>query len=134
MGPSHDRTEPAEATVRVDIGARDADAEELDDLGTGLRRELLDLDIERVERIQVGEPPSGSRAFEVLALGSFVITLARNANALKAVVQTLQDWFARDERRTIRLELDGDTLALTRASPEEQERLVSAWLARHSTA
>jgi hypothetical protein len=71
---------------------------------------------------------------ELLALGSFVITLARNANALKAVVQTLQVWLARDERRTIRLELDGDTLELTRASPEEQERLISAWLARHSTA
>jgi hypothetical protein len=134
MPPPGHRNEDRQATVRVDLGVGDADAEEIDGLRTGLRRELLDLDVERVERVPAGEPPAGARAFEVFALGSLVVTLVRNRDALKAVVQTLQRWLARDERRTIRLELDGDTLEVTRASSEEQERLISGWLARHSRA
>ena len=122
--------EPAD--LRIDLVVADTEPEEVDELTIRLRRELLELEVERVETAPSGEPPAGSRAFEVLALGGLVVTLARDAGALKGVVRTLQSWLARDQRRSVKLELDGDALEVTGVSSQEQERLIAAWLARHS--
>lgn len=120
------------ADLKVDVAVADADPQEVEELTTRLRRELLDLDVARVERVPAGEPPEGTRAFEVLALGSLVVTLAREAGALNGVVQTLHRWLARDRRRSVKIELDGDVLEVTDVSSGDQERLITAWLARHS--
>ncbi len=79
----------AQLTVRVED--EDADPEELAQLTTHLRHELLDLDIETVESPRLGEPPTGSRAVDLLALGTLVVTFAKS-ELLVAVVTAVRAW------------------------------------------
>lgn len=132
MSSAHDAgREPAELHVELGLAA-DADAAELDEAAVRLRNELLELDVDRVTRSTAGAQPSGARAAEVLALGGLVVTLARNAGTIASVVRSLQSWLARDRSRSVKLELDGDTLEVTGVSSREQERLIEAWIARHA--
>ena len=66
-------------------GGPDADAEEIAEATLQLRRELLDLDVDAVEVPRAGEPPPGTRAVDVAALGALVVSLA-DPQLLGAVV------------------------------------------------
>lgn len=120
---------PATLGIQVTLGA-DADAEEVADATLQLRRELLDLDVEAVELPAAGEPPPGTRAVELAALGALVVTVAQSP-LLGPVVAAVRSWLAGAPQRSIKLELDGDTLELTGLSSKEQQRLVDEWLRRH---
>lgn len=123
----------ARTELTIEIGlAVDADAAELEDATTRLRQDLLELDVDRIDRPSVGAPPEGARAAELVALGGLIVTLARNAVTIASVIRSLQSWLARDRNRTIKLELDGDTLEVSGISSSEQERLIEAWIARHA--
>jgi hypothetical protein len=120
---------PATLGVQVAVGP-DADPEEVAEATLQLRRELLDLDVEAVELVQAGEPPPGTRAVELAALGALVVTVGQSP-LLGPVVATVRSWLASAPQRSIKLELDGDTLELTGLSSNEQRRLVDQWLGRH---
>ena len=96
-----------------------------------LRRELLDLDVDAVGTSGAGEPPPGSRAVDVAAIGTLVVTLA-DSQVFAAVVAMVHSWLAGSSRRRIKLELDGDSLELTGVSSSEQRRLADEWLDRHT--
>jgi hypothetical protein len=116
--------------LRVDVGLEaDADAEELDEETVRLRNELLELDVEAVERRSEGPPPPGTRAIEVAVLGSLLVALGREA--IPAVVRTIESWVGRRRDRSVKLELGGDSIELSSVSTEEQQRLLRAFLARH---
>jgi hypothetical protein len=116
--------------VKVAVGP-DGDAEELAQAAWQLRRELLDLDVDSVETPSAGEPPPGSRAVDVAALGALVVNLA-DSQLLAAVVAAVRSWLAGSSRRSIKLGLGGDVLELTGVSSKEQRRLTDEWLARHT--
>jgi hypothetical protein len=63
--------------IRVTVGPS-ADAEDVAEATLQLRRELLDLDVDAVELVSAGEPPPGSRAVELAALGALVVTVAQS--------------------------------------------------------
>jgi hypothetical protein len=111
-----------------------ADAERLDTLTRHLRRELDELDVERVAPLSSGEAPEGSRAIEVAAVGALLVTLGNSAQALGKVVGAIRDWLGRTPGpvRTVRLELGGDVLELSQASAAEQDRLVELFVTRHA--
>jgi hypothetical protein len=110
----------------------DADAEELDQLTSNLRRELLELDVEDVQRPRTGPPPPGTRAVEVAALGALLVSLAKTPAILGGVVDTVRSWLSRGEGRTAKLKLGDDEIELTGISSEQQERLIAAFVARQS--
>jgi hypothetical protein len=111
--------------VRVEL-VPDADAGRTDELTAALRRELLELDVARVDREErLG--PKGSKGLE---LGALVVVLAKTAPALAGVVRTLQAWRSRGNR-SVKLSIDGDTIELSGASSEQQDRLITAWIQRH---
>jgi len=116
--------------VQVSVGP-DADADEVAKATLQLRRELLDLDVDAVEAAGAGEPPPGSRAVDVAALGALVVQVA-DSQVLAAVVAAVRSWLAGSSRRNIKLELGADTLELTGVSSKEQRRLADEWLARHT--
>jgi len=116
--------------VQVAVGP-DGDAEEVARATLQLRRELLDLDVDVVEVPGAGEPPPGSRAVDVAAIGALVVNLA-DPQLLAAVVATVRSWLAGSSRRSIKLQLGGDALELTGVSSKEQRRLTDEWLARHA--
>jgi hypothetical protein len=122
--------QPATLAVQVTVGP-DADAEEIAEATLQLRRELLDLDVEAVELPRAGEPPPGTRAVELAALGALVITVAKSP-LLGPVVAAIRSWLGGGPERTIKLELDGDVLELSGLSSTEQRRLTDEWLRRHS--
>jgi hypothetical protein len=94
-----------------------------------LRRELLDLDVEAVELPRAGEPPPGTRAVDLSALGALLVTVT--PQLLSSVVAAVWSWLPRSRQRSIKLELDGDALVLTSVSSKEQRRLTDEWLRRH---
>jgi hypothetical protein len=121
---------PATLGIQVEVGP-DEDAEQVAEATLQLRRELLDLDVEAVELPRVGEPPPGTRAVELAALGALVVTAAKS-QLLGPVVAAVRAWLAGAPQRSIKLELGGDVLELTGVSSKEQRRLTDEWLRRHT--
>jgi hypothetical protein len=116
-------------TLRIDLDAGErAGDDERDEATRALRGELLELDVDAVERPQT-VTPEGARAGEALTLGTLVVTLG--PHALAAVSGVVRGWLDRRGDRSVALELDGDRIELTNTSAEEQRRLVDAFVARH---
>jgi Effector Associated Constant Component 1 len=113
-----------------------ADSERVDVLTGYLRRELAQLDVERVRPLPAGEAPPGTRGLDVTAIGGLLVTLGQSATGLAAVVTAIRGWLSRTPgpARTVRLELGGDVIELSQASAEEQDRLVELFLSRHHPA
>jgi hypothetical protein len=126
---------PMSGELRLRLSEDGADAERLAMLTGYLRSELLQLDVEDVTALQAGEPPPGSRVFGVAAVGALLIALGQSAEGLRSVVSAIRDWLRRGDgtRRTVRLELDGDALELSQASPADQQRLIELFIDRHTT-
>jgi hypothetical protein len=119
----------ARLELRVDAGPG-ADQEELEQLTLRLLRELAELDVESIELERAGPAPPGTRAVDVLALGTLVVTLIRSPELLSAVVGALQSWLAGSRQRSVKLQLDGDVLEVTGLSTADQRRLIASWIAR----
>jgi hypothetical protein len=122
--------EQTSVAVRLDAG--EADAEELAELTARLRRELLLLDVDAVEHATAGEAPPGAKGVELFLVGSLIVSLGRSAGKLGSLVRTIQDWVSLGGDRTVKLELDGDTIELTGATSKDQQRLVDLWIERHA--
>lgn len=121
---------PVVLGVQVAVGL-DGDAEEVAQAAMQLRRELLDLDVDAAGAREAGEPPPGSRAVDLAAVGALVVNLA-DSQMLAAVVTAVRSWLAGSPRRSIKLQLGDDALELTGVSSKEQRRLADEWLARHT--
>jgi hypothetical protein len=115
----------------VDAGP-DSDAEELAELAQRLRRHLLELDVDAVEPATEGEAPAGAKGIELLAIGGLVVQFAMKSEILRSVVDATSAWLGRQQGRSVKLTLDGDTLEVTGVSSDEQRRLVDLWVARHA--
>src|SRR5580693_545503 len=102
---------PAMLGVQVAVGP-DGDVEEVAQAALQLRRELLDLDVDVAGVPGMGEPPPGSRAVDLAALGALVVNVA-DSQLLAAVVAAVRSWLAGSSRRSVKLELGGDALELT---------------------
>jgi hypothetical protein len=111
-----------------------ADAERVDVLTGHLRRELAQLDVERVRPLPAGEAPPGTRALDAAVLGGLLVTLGQSGTGLAAVITAIRGWLARTPgpARTVRLELGGDVLELSQASADQQDRLIELFVDRHS--
>lgn len=66
---------PVMLGFRVSAGP-EAEDEEVAEATSQLRRELLELDIGGVERARAGDPPSGTTAIELVALGTLLVNVA----------------------------------------------------------
>jgi hypothetical protein len=86
--------------------------------------------------VPAGEPPPGSRAFDVLAIGALLVTLGKSAEGLRSVVDAVRHWLTRGGgvRRTVKLEIGGDVLELSEASTADQQRLIDVFVSRHAAA
>jgi hypothetical protein len=127
--------ELVDTELRLQLAEEGADTERLAVVTGYLRRELLQLDVEDVTALPAGEPPPGSRAFDVGIVGALLVALGQSAEGLRSVVAVIRDWLRRGEgaRRTVRLELDGDALELSQASAADQDRLIKLFVDRHTT-
>lgn len=116
--------------VRI-VEEAETDAGELDALTTKLRRDLLELDVDAVSRPRIGAP-DGARGVDAALVGALMIKVAASANMLSAIVRAVRSWLSRHEGRRIKLEIQGDTIEVTGASSDQQERLIATWIERHA--
>lgn len=121
---------PATLGIQVELGP-DADDEEVAEATLQLRRELLDLDVDSVDLPTAGQPPPGTRGVELAALGALLVSVTQS-QLLAPVLAAVRSWLGGSSQRSIKLELEGDTLELTGISSTEQRRLVDEWLQRHT--
>ena len=122
-----------ESEVRVHLSELGADAERQNELASLLREELLHLDVEDVRPLTTGSTPPGARGLEVAAVGSLLVALGQSASGLRAIITTVTSWLSRgDASRSVRLEIDGDILEISRASKADEARLVDVFIQRHT--
>jgi hypothetical protein len=121
--------------VGLQLGEEGADAERLDALTGRLRQELLQLDVDDVQRTTAGPAPDGARAVDVAAIGALVVSIGSTAVGLKDVVSVVRGWLSRGDgvRRTVKIQIDGDALELSEVSISEQDRLVNLFVDRHTS-
>ena len=122
----------ASGQVAVELSG-DLDAESLERLTGELRAELLELDVDAVERPPGGPAPAGSRgAGEVAAqLGTLLVTGVTAPEVLAAVVELLRGWRAGGRPGALTATIDGDTLEIATPTADQQRAVVAAWLERH---
>ena len=123
----------SQATVALVLHEEEPDPEELEELTAKLRRRLLELDVDAVDRTASGEAPAGARGIGA-ALGPLIVQFLASKESLGAMVATIRGWLSGRDDRTVKIAMDGDTLELTGVSAEGQEQLVAAWIARHAKA
>jgi hypothetical protein len=118
----------------LQVSEEGADAERLATLASYLRTELLQLDVDDVVALRSGEVPPGARAFGAAAVGALLVALGQSADGLRSLLSVIGDWLRRGDgtSRSVRLELDGDTLELSAASPADQERLIELFVSKHA--
>lgn len=127
-----------ERTVRILLSDDEADPEQVAELTGHLRRELLQLDVDRVTSVPGGPAPPGARAVDAAQLGALLVTLGTSVTALNQVVTVLRDWFGRvrrtrpDSRPALRLVMDDDVLEISEASDEQVTQALRAFVQRHS--
>lgn len=118
-----------EINLRVDD---DVSPLEMEELTAAIRRELLQLDVQSVDRVSGGPAPEGAKGVELAALGALIVNLGKAAPVLGQVIDVIQAWAARSPNRTVKLTLEGDTLELGGMSETQQRQVVKDWMARHA--
>jgi hypothetical protein len=118
--------------IVLHVAEPDADPLRLDDLSRALRAELLEVDAtEAVVPLATGPAPEGTRSGLAAAAGALLVTVQPQVAAVVKVVSLVRAWLVRGgDQRKIRLEVDGDVIELTGATSEQQDRLISEWIAR----
>ncbi|GAA3278707.1 hypothetical protein Dvina_12685 [Dactylosporangium vinaceum] len=114
-----------EPDLLVTLDAADLEAGEAGESVRRLWRELDALDVDGVEQLPVPPPEPAKGPGTALTLAVKI-----GAAGLRTVVAKIRDWVSRNDR-TIELTVRGDTIRITKATPEQQQRLLDAWLARH---
>ncbi len=116
--------------LRVDLVLDDdGDEADLDEGARQLRRELLQLDVDDVQLVAEGSPPSGARAVDPGLVASLAV--AAGQGVIGAVVRAVTEWVGRRTSRVVKLTIEGDSIELANVSNDDQHMLVAAFLARH---
>jgi hypothetical protein len=117
--------------LNIESSPDDDDVEKLAELTQQLREEIDELDVEKVDLIKSKEElPKGAKAGDVVAWGSLLVTLAASSGVFPALINTLQSWLTRHERRSMTIVMGEDKLEVKGISSEEQKRLIEAWMSR----
>jgi hypothetical protein len=115
--------------------APDADPADAERLGRQLRGELLRLEVETIAPVASAVAPPETKAMAgALDWGSLLVTLSGAGGVFTSVIALARGWLTRHSAaQSIKITIDHDTIELGRASAQEREDLVAAWIRRHSS-
>lgn len=116
-----------EVLVQV-IGDDDDESADVQALARALRGELLRLDVEEVDLVTEESLPEGAKGLAVI---TGLLNVRTIAEELRSIIGGLRGWIARNNR-SVTITLDGDTLTLSAASSEEQEKLIDLFINKHA--
>ncbi|MER7609171.1 hypothetical protein [Nocardioides sp. NPDC127503] len=115
---------------QMTITIHDPDVERLDELSSVLRRELLDLGVDDVERASAGEAPAGTRGIDVAAIGVLLVAFQEPLVAVTAIVGVIRGWMSSTRgANAVELTIGDQTLKIDSASREQQDRLIDEFVA-----
>lgn len=119
--------------IRVELAEEDADDVRLDALTRKFQRELRQLDeVDDVTAVAGGAPPPGSRGLDAATVEALLVSVGTAAQGLAAVVLMAREWRERGPgTRKVRLEIDGDVLALEGEPSPAGDRLIAEFIKRH---
>ena len=118
-----------DAEIRVSVDGPTAGDEDRESLALALREELLSTDVGDVHPVPTGPAPEGSRGVDAAALGQLLVTVPASLAAVAELINAVRGWLSRaSDGRTVELTLGGNSLRLDKASTQEQERLIEAFL------
>lgn len=115
---------------QMTVTIHDPDVERLDELSSVLRRELLDLGVDDVERASAGEAPAGSRGLDVASIGVLIVAFQEPLVAVTAIVGAIRGWMSSTRgAHAVELTIGDQTLKIDSASQEQQDRLIDEFVA-----
>lgn len=106
------------------------DDAELEQLALALRAEILELDaVSAVEQASAGPAPDGTRAVDVAAIGSLVVSIVPGVQAAAKVLEVVQRWLSRRAPSTppLRMTVRGNTIELV-PDKDQQDALVAQFI------
>jgi hypothetical protein len=120
------------ATTVARITVIDHDQEASDRSAHSLLTELQQLDdVRSVDWLSAPGGPDGARSAELLAIGTLLMTIVAQPDALAMVVGFLQEWRGRQRRGKreveVEIELDGRRLRLKNATKEQVDELIDVF-------
>lgn len=118
---------PTEQTLELRLDVADVDVTELEVLTRQLREQLKELDVESVAAISAGPAPDDSKALDLIVIGGLLVKLG--PAAVSAVVGVVQAWVGRDAGRSVTMRRGDREITVTKATEDQQARLVEAFLA-----
>jgi hypothetical protein len=86
--------------LNIEISARDATEEDIDQMTRQLLSELRDTDVESAELAKGGPAPAGTKSGDPVTMGSIVISAL--PTVLPAIVGMVQTWATRGHGRTVK--------------------------------
>ena len=113
----------------ITIHEEHADDGRLEALSSALRRELMALDVEDVERVREGQAPPGTRAVELAAVGALLVIFKESAQLVTGIVTAVRTWLlAAPPGRTVEITQGDTTLKVASATPDQQEKLIAEFV------
>jgi hypothetical protein len=120
------------ASILLEIqlqGLPDAEEGELHRLTGQLRNELLRTDVEAVEPVRAGTVPEGAKGpVDALAIAGLLVQLP--PETIGATLRTVVSWFRRSQAGSIMFKVGDKELALSKATREDQNRLIELFAAQ----
>ncbi|MBD3926328.1 hypothetical protein IEZ26_17010 [Nocardioides cavernae] len=119
-----------DTVVKVELVEPGSDLEAREVLMLDLRHELTQLDVESVSTVPGGPAPPGSKGLDMAAAAALLVQVTGSVRALDVLVSTIRTWLQRrqDPGRSVKLTIGEQTLELSHATSEQQERLVQEFL------
>jgi hypothetical protein len=114
--------------INLGVGPED-DGTEADRSARLLRSELLQLDVVSADLAPATAEPEGAKGFGLAAIGSLLVNLTA-LPVLRAVADVVVAWIGRDDNRSAKLVIAGESIEITGISAQQQERLIDDWIAR----
>lgn len=97
-----------------------------------LRDELSIVDVDRVRFAENSHDVLGSKG-HVAEWAQLLVEIGSSGAVLPVLVGAVQDWLSRaSEVHKVKLTINGDTLEMTTLSSEERNRLITAYISRHT--
>lgn len=120
---------PVGKTTVARITVADHDETASDDAAQKLRLDLRELeDVVQVEQATRPGAPDGARSGELIAIGTLIVTLAAQLEAVAAILTCVAEWRRRHQLVEIRVEIDGDVLVLTGADEAQVRAVIEGFL------
>lgn len=123
--------ETLQIMLNIDAGT-ETDLQELEELTQQLHKELIHLDVESVDIARTGEEPVRAKVVEPVSWGTIIVTLLATGGVVTTLINAIQSWLTRHERRSITIEIGGDKLLITGITSKEQQQLIDAWISRYT--